>query len=197
MLLLAVVAMLVTACSGSDSDGVASLEAAAGEGSDVVEPAPEVDSEQAMLDLAACLRENGIEIEDPTVDAAGNVEFGGFRGAAANAGVDRETMRAAMDTCAQNLEGVSLGRGGDEFDITEIQDTMVEFAACMRSNGYDMPDPDLSDLGPGAGGGQGEGGGPFGEIDPADPDFIAAEAECGEIISGFRGPGAGRGGQES
>lgn len=188
-------AVLVTACAGNDdSEGVASIEATdttavlAGE-------SPEVDPEQAMLDLAACLREKGIDIDDPTVDSEGNVDFGGFRGQAQDTDVEPGTVRAAMDECAENLEGVTLGRRGDDFDVTAFQDTLVEFAACMRTNGYDMPDPDVSSLGQGPGGGGG--GGPFGEIDRNDPDFIAAEEACSDILVGFRGPGSGGRGQGS
>ena len=58
--------------------------------------------------------------------------------------------------CGELLEGATLGfREG--FDRTELEDTLVEYAACMRENGYDMPDPDFS--GSGAGPGAGPGGG--------------------------------------
>ena len=199
--LLVALGLIATACGGSaDADaGVASLEttdttaasdAVAGE--DVA-----VDAEQAMLDLAACLRDNGVEIEDPTVDASGNVQFGGLRGATAADGaeIDREAFRAAMDQCQESLEGVALGFGGrGEIDVTELQDTMVEYAACMRDNGYDMDDPDLTNSGPGSGGepGEGGGGGPFGDIDRDDPDYLAAQDVCGDILGGLPGGGLGR-----
>ena len=101
-----------------------------------------------------------------------------------------------MDACAEQLEGVVLGFGGRDFDPTELEDTMVEYAACMRENGYDMDDPDFSSFGPGTNGEPGEGGpgGPFREIDPEDPDFVAANEACGEILGGLpRVPGQGRG----
>jgi hypothetical protein len=193
ILLFATIGLVAAACSGNgDPAGVASLDDVVAALSPPEQPAAEVDSEQAMLDLAACLRENGIDIEDPTVDADGNVQFGGLRGAAENSGVDPETARAAMEACVENIEGVSLGRRGDDFDVTAFQDALLEFAACMRSNGYDMPDPDFSGGGGGPGGG---GGGPFGQIDRADPDFIAAEEACSDIMSGFRGPGGAQRGQ--
>ena len=95
--------------------------------------------------------------------------------------------------CPETIEGASLGRRGDDFDATAFQDTLLEFAACMRDNGYDMPDPDFSNSGGGPGTG---GGGPFGEVDRSDPDFIAAEEACGDIMAGFRGPGTGQRGQD-
>jgi hypothetical protein len=150
-----------------------------------------VDQEEAMLSFAACMRDNGVEIDDPTVDSEGSLHFGGLRGAAQQGEVDREEMQAAMQVCGELLEGFSLGRGGGDFDPTELQDTLVEYAACMRDNGYDMPDPDFSNFGSGAGEpGQG-GSGPFGAIDPGDPDFAAAQEACGDVLGGLRAPGGG------
>ncbi len=199
-MLLFALGLVATACGGSDADaGVASLETTdTTVASDAVAAGDvEVDAEQAMLDLAACLRDNGVEIEDPTVDASGNVQFGGLRGAPAADGgeIDREAFRAAMDQCQESLEGVALGFGGrGEIDVTELQDTMVEYAACMRDNGYDMDDPDLTNSGPGSGGeaGAGGGGGPFGDIDRDDPDYLAAQEVCGDILGGLPGGGLGR-----
>ena len=140
--------LLVAACSGEESEGVASL-AASEEPTVVLSDERDldveaVDQEQVMLDFASCLRDNGVEIEDPTVDSEGNVRFGGFRGAAEQGEVDRDVVRAAMDECEEYLEGIALGRGGGEFDLTELQDTLLDYAACMRANGFDMPDPDFS-----------------------------------------------------
>jgi hypothetical protein len=195
-------AVLIAACGGnaSSSDGVATLESSdsATTTSDGASNADTgtVDQEQAMLDFAACMRENGVDIEDPTVDSDGNVRFGGFRGAAEPGDVDRDALRAAMESCSENIEGLALGRGGGDFDPTELQDTMLEYASCMRDNGYDMPDPDFTSFGPGSADGDGEvRGGPFGAIDPEDPDFVAAQEACQDILSGFGpGPGGGAGG---
>ncbi len=192
--------VLAAACGGSDSsdnaEGVASLSGAGDE--DVIAvPQPEEDveeptQEEALLAFTACLRENGIDIEDPTVDADGTLEFR-FRGGATpgDADFDREAARAARDACADNLEGVTLGFGRG--DNTEFQDMLFEYAACMRDNGYEMPDPDFGNLTPGGGGDEpGTFRGPFADIDPDDPDFVTASEACGDILSGF-GPG-GNGG---
>jgi hypothetical protein len=196
-------ALVAGACSGTaeGDDGVATLETettlAGGDTS--ADGGSEVDAEQAMMDLAACLREQGLDIEDPTVDADGNVQFGGLRGGGevGEPAADRETMRAAMDACQDQLGDVVLGFGGRDFDPTEMEDTLVEYAACMRDNGYEMDDPDFSSFGPGTEGEPGEGArvGPFGQIDQDDPDFAAANEACGEILGGLpRVPGQGRGG---
>lgn len=193
---LVVFALLVAGCSGTGNadEGVASLSDVS-----IVDDATTttgnaaVDQEQAMLDFAACMRDNGVDIQDPTVDANGNVQFGGFRGAG-DGTVDRETLQAARDACQDQLDGVVLGFRGEAPDLTEMQDMFVEYAACMRENGYDMPDPDFSSFGPGGDGQPGQGGGPFASIDPDDPDFAAAQQVCQDILGDFgRGFADGRG----
>ena len=184
-------ALLVAACGGSDNEGVASLDATETTTAQDVSADAAVSDEDALLEFSACLRENGIEdFEDPTINADGVPEFnlrslGGEH--------DREEMQAAFEACQDYLEGIAFGPGS--VDLTEVEDTLVEFSACMRDNGYDMPDPDLSDFGSGEGG---EGGGLFGgELDRNDPDFISAMGECQylfENLSFGRGGGPAGGG---
>lgn len=194
--LIAVFGLLVAACGGgAEADaGVASLEdpdagqtLAAQEdptaGGDETEDVEQT-REEALLAFTACLRENGVDIEDPTVDAEGNVQLTrpGQQGGQGTGGNDE--FREAREACADLLEDAALGFRGT--DSTELEDNLVEFAECMRDNGYDMPDPDFSAFGPGQGGG----GGPFGEIDRDDPAFQAASEACEDILAGF-GRGAG------
>jgi hypothetical protein len=184
-------ALLVAACGGSDSEGVASLDATETTTAQDVSADAAVSDEDALLEFSACLRENGIEdFEDPTINADGVPEFnlrslGGEH--------DREEMQAAFEACQDDLEGIAFGPGS--VDLTEVEDTLVEFSACMRDNGYDMPDPDLANFGSGEGG---EGGGLFGgELDRNDPDFISAMGECQylfENLSFGRGGGPAGGG---
>jgi hypothetical protein len=197
---IAVLGLVVAACGGGgDADsGVATLESqdetetlASQEdpttGGDAVEDVEQT-REEALLAFTACLRENGIDIEDPTVDADGNVQLnrpGGQPGADRGA---NEEFRAAREACSELLADAALGFG-DRVDRTELEDNLVQFATCMRDNGYDMPDPDFSSFGPGQGGG----GGPFGEIDREDPAFQEASAACEDVLAGFGGGlGGGR-----
>ncbi len=197
ILVAATVVLLAVACSGSDVDGVASLEETATTIAEEATSDSAADDEEILLEFAACMRENGAEgFEDPSINADGVPEFG-FRGSADE--VDRDAMEAAFEACQDKLEGLAFGPGS--IDLTEVEDTLVEFAGCMRDNGYDMPDPDLSNIGNrGEGGsGGGPGGGPFGgDIDPDDPDFLSALEECESIFETLpfvgRGPGGGRNG---
>ncbi len=137
------------------------------------------DTETQLLAFSACMRENGVDMEDPTVDAEGNVQFGRQPGAAigGQGGVSREEQQAAQEACGELLEGIQLG-GGERVDQTELEDQLLEYTSCMRDNGYDMPDPDFSDNGH-------SGAGPFGDaIDTDDPAFKTAAQSCDGIIGG-------------
>ena len=185
-------ALLVAACGGSDSEGVASLETTETAAADVSSEEAAASDEETLLEFAACMRDNGIEdFEDPTFGADGAPEFS-LRGASSGSEADRDEMRAAFEVCQEHLEGLAFGPGS--IDVTEVEDTLVDFAACMRDNGYDMPDPDLSNFGQGGG----EGGGLFGgQLDREDADFISALEACEHIFENLpfvgRGPGSGGG----
>ena len=188
---LAAMLLVLGACS-SDSggdDGVASLEDTATETTVVAGGDSEevtVSDQEILNEFAACMRDNGVEdFEDPIVNADGSVEFG-FGGGGELAADDREAMEAAFAECGDLIDGLSFGPGGADFDITEIEDQLVAFAACMRDQGIDLDDPDLSDFAPG---GDGDGrGGPFGDIDIDDPDVQAALEVCQDEIA-FAGRG--------
>ena len=185
---------------GSDSDAAEAAEAqpsdtapegdAASEGAsegdapEDADPPVEETDEERMLRFAGCMRDNGIDFPDPVVAADGSVGFGLFPGSEGRGQVDRlrriaqdPDLPAARDACESILEGMSLGLGGGGIDITEVQDTLLEFAWCMRDNGVDVPDPDLSGFFPGPGGEPPRG--PFGgAIDLDDPDIRAAFDIC-------------------
>lgn len=180
-------ALLVAACSGADGTGVASLEASATAIADQSSDEASASDEETLLEFAACMRDNGIEnFEDPTFNADGVPEFT-LRGAGARSDTDRDVVRDAFEACQGHLEGIAFGPGS--IDFTEVEDTLVEFAACMRENGFDMPDPDLSGFGE-----RGEGGGIFGgELDPEDPNFVSAMEECQHIFENLPFVGGGPG----
>ncbi len=151
--------------------------------------------EERLLDFAACMRENGVDFPDPVVEADGTVTFG-FRPGAGGGGLqdiarDPDTP-AAREVCEALLEGLTLGPGQRGFDLVELQDTLLEFARCMRDHGVDIGDPDMSRFGPGANDDD-QPSGPFGVIDTDDPDFAAAFEVCQQQLPGV-GQGARFGG---
>ncbi|HDH02765.1 MAG TPA: hypothetical protein ENH15_00790, partial [Actinobacteria bacterium] len=183
LLALVALTLILAACGGTDTgDGVISLESdtTAVVTDDSVDE--ETTEEEALLSFSACMRDNGFDLEDPTVDSEGNLQLrppanvqeGDF---------DPETAQAALQECEDLLEGITLGFGAA--DDTEFQDDVLAWAGCMWDNGYHIDDPDFTAIGPG-GGGPG-GGGPFGDIDQDDPDFQAAMEVCEAMLPGFGG----------
>lgn len=190
---------LLGACGGSNSGGseddVASVS---DDDSDEQAQDDEADADEELLDWVGCMRDQGIDIPDPTRDADGNlviegpgIRIGGGEAAGSTSeenpdgdegpDVDPEEMDAAMEACG---EPPALGPNdiSDE-DLQAMQDAALEFAACMRDEGIeDFPDPDFSDMGPGGEpqrrsaddnrGGGGEGG---------DPDERVVLGPFGEI----------------
>ncbi|MEA3511867.1 MAG: hypothetical protein U9R51_10575 [Actinomycetota bacterium] len=170
-------ALLVAACSSGDDAGkVASLASA--EDSPIIDVADPIDDEQALIEFSACMRDQGMDFPDPIVDADGYPRFD----FADPEEIDRDALFVAGEACRDHLEGVVLGL--PDFDTAEFNDTFLEYATCMRENGFEeIPDRiDLTAI-------------MRGEelsIDPTDPDFIVADEQCRDIFAEFRA-GIGRG----
>ena len=174
----------LAACSGGAApSGVATLQSpGAGETVPSASPSASLDPETARLEFARCMREHGIDLPDPGAGGGGPVTIGGT-------GIDMEEMQEAMEAC-NSILGDAFG-APTEID-PEMQDKMLEFAQCMRDNGVDFPDPDVS-----GNGGRITIGGPGG-IDPSSKEFQAAQDACQSILGEFGpqfngGPGGGDG----
>ena len=190
-LLLALGLVLAACSSGADAE-VATLEDTGttleGTSSDQLD----IDAEESLLEFAQCMRDNGVpDFPDPEMDADGNPTF--FRnGGPGELETDPDTIEAAFEECGELVEGLIRNFIGRDF--TELEDTFLEFAQCMRDEGIDMPDPDFSQgLIPRAGS-----GGIFGDdIDIESPEFEAAAEKCQTVFEGQFGlGGAGRGGSD-
>jgi hypothetical protein len=181
--IVALLAMLVAAACGSGADdgadqGIASLEGSTN--ADLpASDSNEADVEDAMIEFTECLREQGLEVEDPEFDNDGNFRFNTPMGEFMER-MNRDESRTAFNACSHLLMGVAQQFGS--FDRTEMEDQLYEYAACMRDNGFDMPDPDFSNPGifdpeadPTAG--------PFTEIDTTDPGFLAANEACQDVFA--------------
>ncbi len=174
-LLMSVLALIAAACGGSSADGVASLEDSTTTTiADDERTAVERDEAQ-LMEFAVCMRDNGVpDFPDPDVSGDGTVDFGNLD---RFDDFDQDALGDAFGQCVSFLDGLSFAPGGENFDFTEIQDTLVEFATCMRGSGFDLPDPDFAnfDLGSGTG--------PFGDIDPTDPGFEEAFDACQDVFA--------------
>jgi hypothetical protein len=176
--LVAVLALMtsLTAC-GSDSEepDVATLNGTDDNGGDGSENGgDEKDLEEQALEFAQCMRENGVpDFPDPEVED-GRIQMR-VGGSAGGGELDQEAVEQAMQACEDLAP-----RGGGNFseeDRQEMQDAMLEYAQCMRDNGYDMPDPDFS----------GEGGMFRMEGEPDDPAFQKAQEACEDKLPGRPG----------
>lgn len=197
-------AVVVAACgetsTSDESGGLATLEQSTVTlGAEYVE----VSDEEAVLAFAACMRGNGLpDFQDPIVNPDGTIEF---QGGAGDGSGERGNLGGALEACGDLLGDITFtgGRGGD-FDPIELQDDLLLLAQCLRDNGLEADDPDISE---GFGGNRdqadGEDGAPrgpgalFGEgIDFEDPATQEIFEQCADEINFERpGGGGGRGGE--
>ena len=187
------VAVLATAACGGGAgsgDGVAT----AGGDPALRSASQKTDPQQAGLDFAECMREHGVDMEDPAPGQPGTfaikVEGGPGQGVAsgtASFGAGDQVFSAdaeAFEACKHILDD-AIGSGDVRID-PEMQDRALKFAQCMREHGVDMPDPQFS------------GGGVKveikGNLDPNSPTLQAAHEACGQHFGppgGEGKPGAG------
>ena len=150
--LLLTLALVAGACTGeSDLPSVASLETDSANPSAVSED-PDADraedSEAAMLAFTQCLRDQGIDVGDPTIDADGNLQLPPIEFDSSDAATDPDQppdlseLEDKIAPCEEHLEGV-VGTFNPGL-TTEIEDMFLDYAECMRENGVDLPDPDFS-----------------------------------------------------
>lgn len=123
---------------------------------------PALDPDERARQFAACMREQGIDMPDPEPGS-------GIRVQAPGSGADREAMGAALQECRHLMP-----EGAQRQEMSpEDQQRMREFAACMRDNGVDMPDPDPESGRVIIGGN--------GQMRPDDPAFQAALEACRDL----------------
>jgi hypothetical protein len=148
-------------------------------------PAPvaeELEGQEAILEWAACMRENDIEMADPQFGVADG-RFGGLRPGDEGMAFDPQSteFQTAMEACGAYLEAMRPELDAEE--AAERAEDQLEMARCMRDLGWDFPDPE-----PGSGFGPRmmDSGLDFG--DPAfQEDIITCQTDLG--IEGPGGPG--------
>ena len=122
---IALCALGVVACGGSSSSA-ADDEAA---------------REEAQLEFAQCMREHGVDMEDPQPGQGGLV-IGGVSKKGGDSGEKSLTDPAtdeAMAACGEILEDAAPELSPEEEE--ERKEQALAFAQCMREHGVDMPDP--------------------------------------------------------
>jgi hypothetical protein len=88
------------------------------------------DPREAQLKFAQCMREHGVEMDDP--------EPGGGIRIRSRAG-DGQKVEQAQQACKHFMEA-AIGDGSRKPGKEQL-DRGLKFAQCMREHGIDMPDP--------------------------------------------------------
>lgn len=121
-------------------------------------------ADERNVKYAQCLREHGIDVDDPKPGQPGvRISFGpGGKG----------KMEKAQEACRKWNPQANASPGQQQ----KAQERQQKFAECMRENGVeDFPDP--------------KPGQPI-KIDKKlaeDPDFESAQKECQDVLAGQRG----------
>jgi hypothetical protein len=149
---LAAIAAGLIACGGSSDEGGEETEAS---------------FDDAQVEFAECMRENGVDFPDPSSGEEGP-------GAFTDIDTDTPEFEAANEECGSIIEDAIPE--GDLPDQAELEDQILELTQCLRDKGFDVPDQQIGDLG-------------SGEIPQAsaelqdlqdDPDFQDATEQCQE-----------------
>lgn len=188
--------LLLAACGGDDDgnsatpdivgDGAATGNGGASDGAS----SSDVTDEELALQFAECMRDEGTDWPDPITLADGSIDLLGGQGpeviGAGDGRIDDATQ-ASLEVCGPIIEGASFLPGAGDIDA-EAEDQLLEFAQCLRDDGIDVTDPDLSAIGAG-------GGGPaaiFGpNFDPSDAATQDAIGVCQNLFAGGIGSQGG------
>jgi hypothetical protein len=194
---------------GGGSDGVATVDSSDGDQAQADDQSggnsgrpDQSEMQDAMLEYAQCMRDQGIDMPDPEFNGDGGGMViqgggpGGEGGSTGGPGPESDEFQAADDECSSILDDVrgDMPQLSPE-EVAEMQDKLVAMAQCMRDKGYDMPDPEVS-----SDGGvqiQMQGGGPDGPGDPRSEQFQADQQECNDQAGLENGPLGGGGGPET
>ncbi|MBX6766384.1 MAG: hypothetical protein IRY90_04405 [Actinomadura rubrobrunea] len=132
-----------------------------------------------MRKYAQCMRENGVDMDDPDPNGGIRVRVRGKPGTAKG----EETMKAAEEKCRH----LRPDGGKPKKPSPEELAKMRAMAKCMREHGINMPDPD-----------------PDGRVrvihkkgepgpEPTSPEWRQAQKECQKYAPGPKGGGDGVG----
>lgn len=93
-------------------------------------------AEEQRMEFYECLRENGLDVEDPETDP-GSGDSGGSVGLPALP-ADDPNAEAALEECQDLMPDGGEAPEPDPEDVEAAR----EYAQCLRDNGVDMADPD-------------------------------------------------------
>jgi hypothetical protein len=137
MLAAGICVLALAACGGDEAGGGAEPEQTGqqqqrdGGG----QPEPANQQQEAALKFTRCMRENGVDIPDPTFSENGLPRIDGPEG-----DPNDPAVRRAEEKCRRHLlEG---GTPPTEEELQQANEDLLKFARCMREHGIDLPDPE-------------------------------------------------------
>jgi hypothetical protein len=146
--------IMLAGCAAGDGGNVASAEG--GDQGAAPSEAASKDPKQAALDYVECLREHGLEVDDPGPDGRLKLKAQGKNA--------EKAMEACRDLAPQMDKNNPKAK--------EQAESARQFAACMRENGVEkFPDPDPN-----------EPGIRINKDLADDPDFEAAQEACRDLL---------------
>lgn len=167
--LLVVLVVMAATMGATASAQVATLGSPAPEASEApASPAP--DGQRSLLDWAACMRDQGIDMDDPVFGLDGDL-IGGLGKSGEGSKVDAKGAQyvAATEACADLL--AAFKAPPDPAQQAEQAEVRLAWAACMRDQGIDMPDPATD--------------GTYSsydwKVDLKSEDYVAADETCREL----------------
>ncbi len=158
-------ALLLVGCGAEDDGGDGVASAGSGQTEETEASEPSLTPHEMGVKFAQCMRENGVDIDDPKPGEGIQMKL---------EGVDRATVEAAQEACREYSPQQNAGPEQQ----AEMAERGRQFAQCMRDNGVEAfqdPDPNQPGI----------------RIDRSiadDPDFEAAQQTCQELLA----PGSGQ-----
>lgn len=174
---LILVALLVAGCGGSSGGSSSSEESSTTTSGGQGAPGGFEISEEAQ----ACLKEKGVELPEGGEPPAGfegkapprgGAPPEGFEGGEPPEGFGGGEMGKAFEECG--VEVPQGKAGGPNLNSAAFKKQIKEYVACVRENGYDLPEPNLSGEGPVL---------DESEVDQEDPKFKEASEACQSKLS--------------
>ncbi|WP_248963737.1 hypothetical protein [Sphaerisporangium perillae] len=162
-----ILALALTGCGAQAGTGAKVASAGDGKGGAGAAPSASLSQDEMGVKFAQCMRENGVQVEDPKPGKGVMLKFD------KGSGVSEATVNKAMEACRQYDPQANASPEKD----AKMAENGRKFAACMRENGVES----FADPAPGQRGIKIDG-----KI-ADDPDFQKAQEACQALLSAGAG----------